>query len=88
MKFIALACAITTLLVTSTQAQEPTDVTLVRLIANPEKFDGQLIRVVGFLRSNLKGTYFISIGKTTRMPYWGMVFGWTLRPRSRSRALL
>jgi hypothetical protein len=37
------------------QAQEPTDVTLVRLIANPEKFDGKLIRVIGFLRLEFEG---------------------------------
>lgn len=35
--------------------QEPTDVTLVQLIANPEKFDGRLIRVIGFLRLAFEG---------------------------------
>ena len=31
------------------------DVTLVQLIANPEKFDGKLIRVIGFLRLEFEG---------------------------------
>ena len=43
------------LLVASVQAQEPTEVTLVQLIANPEKFDGKLIRVIGFLRLEFEG---------------------------------
>jgi len=55
MKLIALACVITALLVAPIQAQEPNDVTLVRLIANPEKFDGKLIRVIGFLRLEFEG---------------------------------
>ena len=55
MKLIALACVMTALLVAPIQAQEPTDVTLVRLIANPEKFDGKLIRVIGFLRLEFEG---------------------------------
>jgi hypothetical protein len=55
MKLIALACVMTALLVVPIQAQEPTDVTLVRLIANPETFDGKLIRVIGFLRLEFEG---------------------------------
>jgi hypothetical protein len=55
MKLIAFACAMTALLVAPTQAQEPTNVTLVRLIANPETFDGKLIRVIGFLRLEFEG---------------------------------
>ena len=55
MKLIALACVMTALLVAPIQAQEPTDVTLVRLIASPEKFDGKLIRVIGFLRLEFEG---------------------------------
>jgi hypothetical protein len=50
MKLVALVCIVTALLIAPMQAQEPTDVTLVQLIANPEKFDGRLIRVIGFLR--------------------------------------
>lgn len=50
-----MACIITALLVGLTQAQEPTNVTLVQLIANPEKFDGRLIRVIGFLRLEFEG---------------------------------
>jgi hypothetical protein len=55
MKLIALACVIATLLPATIQAQEPTDATLVRLISNPEKFDGKLIRVIGFLRLEFEG---------------------------------
>jgi len=55
MKLVALACLTATLLLAPIQAQEPTDVTLVRLIANPEKFDGKLIRVIGFLRLEFEG---------------------------------
>jgi hypothetical protein len=55
MKLIALVCVMAALLVAPIQAQEPTNVTLVRLIANPEKFDGKLIRVIGFLRLEFEG---------------------------------
>jgi hypothetical protein len=55
MKLIAWVCIITTLLVAPIQAQEPTNVTLVQLIANPEKFDGRMIRVIGFLRLEFEG---------------------------------
>jgi len=55
MKTVAFVCAIAALLAVSLQAQEPTDVTLVRLIASPEKFDGKLIRVIGFLRLEFEG---------------------------------
>jgi hypothetical protein len=37
------------------KAKEPTNVTLVQLIASPEKFDGKLIRVIGFLRLEFEG---------------------------------
>jgi hypothetical protein len=55
MKLLAVICLITALLVAPIQAQEPTNVTLVQLIANPEKFDGKLIRVIGFLRLEFEG---------------------------------
>src|SRR5579864_6414585 len=55
MKLIALACIMTALVVAPIRAQEPTDVTLVRLIANPERFDGKLIRAIGFLRLEFEG---------------------------------
>ncbi len=55
MKQIALLCVITALLVAPIQAQEPINVTLVQLIASPEKFDGRLIRVIGFLRLEFEG---------------------------------
>jgi len=55
MKLVALVGIISTLLVAPIMAQEPTGVTLVQLIANPEKFDGRLIRVIGFLRREFEG---------------------------------
>jgi len=55
MKLIALVCIIIASLVAPIWAQEPTNVTLVQLIANPEKFDGKLIRVIGFLRLEFEG---------------------------------
>ena len=55
MKLLAVICVITALLVVPVQAQEPTNVTLVQLIANPEKFDAKLIRVIGFLRLEFEG---------------------------------
>ena len=38
-----------------TAADKPVDATLVQLIANPEKFEGKLIRVIGFLRLEFEG---------------------------------
>src|SRR5437660_12835528 len=55
MKPLVLACVVAALLVSPMEAQEPTDVTLVQLIANPDKFDGRLIRVIGFLRLEFEG---------------------------------
>jgi hypothetical protein len=37
------------------EAQEPVDVTMVQLIANPQSFDGKLIRVIGFLQLQFEG---------------------------------
>lgn len=55
MKLIALICITTALLAVPLKAQEPTDVTLVQLIANPDKFDGKVIRTIGFLRLEFEG---------------------------------
>ena len=55
MRLIALVSILTTLLALPVRAQEPTDVTLVQLIANPEKFDGKLVRTIGFLRLEFEG---------------------------------
>jgi hypothetical protein len=55
MKLDALVGIISMLLVAPIMAQEPAAVTLVQLIANPEKFDGRLIRVIGFLRLQFEG---------------------------------
>lgn len=35
--------------------EQPVNATMVQLIANPEKFDGKLIRVIGFLRLEFEG---------------------------------
>lgn len=37
------------------RATKPDNVTLVQLIANPDQFDGKLIRVIGFLRLEFEG---------------------------------
>lgn len=44
-----------TVLAAPASAAEPTDVSIVQLIASPEKFDGKLIRVIGFLRLEFEG---------------------------------
>jgi hypothetical protein len=55
MKPIAFVCLATILLAVPLAAQQPTNVTIVQLIATPEKFDGKLIRVIGFLRLEFEG---------------------------------
>jgi hypothetical protein len=56
MKLIASVFVIfITLFAVPIKAEEPVDVTLVQLIANPEKFDGKLVRVIGFLRLEFEG---------------------------------
>lgn len=55
MKRIAFVCIATTVLAVPFAAQQPTNVTLVQLIATPAKFDGKLIRVIGFLRLEFEG---------------------------------
>jgi hypothetical protein len=56
MKLIASVFVIfITLFAVQIKAEEPIDVTLVQLIANPEKFDGKLVRVIGFLRLEFEG---------------------------------
>jgi hypothetical protein len=44
-----------TLLVVPSKADQPLDVSMIQLIANPEKFDGKHIRVIGFLRIEFEG---------------------------------
>jgi len=68
-KPLILACIVAAILVPPMKAQEPADVTLVQLIANPDRFDGKLIRVIGFYGSNLKEMCSIFIVRITRMPY-------------------
>jgi hypothetical protein len=57
MKLMGSICLflLTALLFAQVKAQEPLDVTMVQLIANPEKFDGKLIRVIGFMRLEFEG---------------------------------
>ncbi len=56
MKVIGTVCLLlASLFAVRVRAAEPVDVTLVQLIANPEKFDGKSIRVIGFLRLEFEG---------------------------------
>jgi hypothetical protein len=56
MKLIGSICILLAGLVAlPAKAQEPINATLIQLIANPEKFDGKLIRVIGFLRLEFEG---------------------------------
>lgn len=56
MRLIASVCILLTIVLAGPlKAQTPIDVTLVQLIANPEKFDGKQIRVIGFLRLEFEG---------------------------------
>lgn len=36
-------------------ADEPKDVSMIQLIADPQRFDGQAIRIIGFLRLEFEG---------------------------------
>lgn len=57
MKSISAVCIflLAALLIAPCKADEPLNVTLVQLIANPQPFDGKLIRVIGFLRIEFEG---------------------------------
>jgi hypothetical protein len=41
--------------VRSSSGQSPTNVTVIQLIATPERYDGKLIRVIGFLSLEFEG---------------------------------
>lgn len=41
---------------TETNAQQPTKVSLVQLIANPKEYDGKFVRVIGFVSVEFEGT--------------------------------
>jgi len=62
-------------------ALEPTGVTLVQSIANPEKFNGRLIRVVGFLRLGFEG----NVLYLHREDYENAIFGNGIWGRSHTR---
>lgn len=56
MKWTASICILLAALwAVPVRSQQPVDVTIVQLIANREKFDGQLIRVIGFLQIAFEG---------------------------------
>ena len=56
MRLTASICIlVAALFVVPVKAEQPINVTLVQLIANPEKFDGKLIRVIGFLEIEFEG---------------------------------
>ncbi|MGA8269216.1 MAG: hypothetical protein WCC76_16050 [Candidatus Acidiferrales bacterium] len=57
MKASALVCILllTALPAVPSTAEQPVNVTMVQLIANPQKFDGKVIRVIGFLRLEFEG---------------------------------
>jgi hypothetical protein len=55
MKVVGTVCLLAFLFAVRVRATEPIEVTLVQLIANPEKFDGKAIRVIGFLRLEFEG---------------------------------
>jgi len=54
---IALGMALSLIVVTGVGAQssEPLGVSLIQLIANPEKYDGKFVRVIGYLRLEFEG---------------------------------
>jgi hypothetical protein len=59
-------------------ADEPKDVSMIELIANPQRFDGKAIRIL--LDSciwSLKGMPFIFIVRTSRSRYFKIAFGST-----------
>jgi hypothetical protein len=43
------------ILVVAQRSQEPTDASLIQLIANPDKYDGKFVRVIGFVRLEFEG---------------------------------
>jgi hypothetical protein len=53
--FLAVCMVVSVLLAVSARAEEPKNVTMIQLLANPEKFDGKVIRVIGFLRIEFEG---------------------------------
>ena len=52
---VSICILVAALLVVPVKAGQPINVTLVQLIANPEKFDGESIRVIGFLEIEFEG---------------------------------
>jgi hypothetical protein len=60
MKMIASVCFIlASYFAVPATAAEPENATLVQLIADPQKFDGKLIQVIGFLRLEFEGMHYV-----------------------------
>ncbi|HKS67676.1 MAG TPA: hypothetical protein VJR26_10595 [Candidatus Acidoferrales bacterium] len=54
-KYLVVLCLVACAVAGAAVAQEPADVSMVQLIANPSAFNGKLIRVTGFLRLEFEG---------------------------------
>jgi hypothetical protein len=55
MRLIATIAAGLAFTLSAVSAERPTHVSMVALLANPEKFDGHFVRVDGFLRIEFEG---------------------------------
>jgi hypothetical protein len=56
MKLIAITCIfLASLFAVPITNEEPINVSIVQLIANGQKYDGKLVRVIGFLRLEFEG---------------------------------
>lgn len=55
MRSFGLALLITLFTCNSSAAEEVRNVSIIQLIANPQKYDGQLVRVVGFMHLEFEG---------------------------------
>jgi hypothetical protein len=52
---LPLSAFLFTLLLVASKADQLLDVSMIQLIANPQKFDGKHIRIIGFLRIEFEG---------------------------------
>jgi hypothetical protein len=52
---VSVACVVAAFASARAEADMPKDVSIVQLLATPEKFDGKLVRVFGFLRLAFEG---------------------------------
>jgi hypothetical protein len=56
MRLVILAFLLSVGLADGVAADQPIDVSMIQLIADPQKFDGQIIRVIGFLHLEFEGS--------------------------------